>query len=199
MKNVSILLLVVLAVAAWLFFAGKSNYNAMVNGREDVKSQWAQVENQYQRRADLIPNIVNTVKGVANFEQKTLTEIVEARAKVGQLTVTKEILEDPELMQKFTESQNQLSQTLSRFLSVTENYPDLKANQSFNALIAELEGTENRISVERKKFNDSAKGYNVNIKQFPRNLFASFFGFKDVAYFEGKPGSENAPTVDFGK
>ncbi|MCL4141645.1 UNVERIFIED_CONTAM: hypothetical protein GTU68_047855 [Idotea baltica] len=169
----------------------------MVVLQEQVEGQWAQVQNVYQRRADLIPNIVETVKAAGEYEQGTLNGVAEARAKVGQVTVTKEVLENPQLMERFSEAQNQLSQTLSRLLSVSENYPDLKANENFKALIVELEGSENRISVERKKFNDASKNYNSYIKQFPTNIFASFFGFDDMTYFQAEAGSEQAPKVNF--
>lgn len=180
-----------------MYFNGKSNYNKMVTLQEDVEAQWGQVMNMYQRRADLIPNLVNTVKGYQDFEQETLTQVAEARAKVGQLTVSKEVLESPELMERFSESQNQLSQTLSRLLSVSENYPDLKANVNFQNLMTQLEGTENRIAVERMKFNETAKTYNSTIKQFPANIFAGFFNFEETAYFEADKGAETAPTVNF--
>ncbi|MDX2245437.1 MAG: LemA family protein [Bacteroidia bacterium] len=192
-----ILGILVLFLGGCGYFAGKNNYNRMVELQENVDAQWGQVQNVYQRRADLIPNIMETAKGYANFEQETLSGVAEARAKVGQITVTKEVLEDPQLMARFSEAQNQLGQTLSRLLSVSENYPDLKANENFQALIVELEGSENRISVERKKFNDVARDYNTYIKKFPSNIFANFFGFDDVAYFEAQAGTENAPKVSF--
>lgn len=192
-----IFLILVLFVGGCGFFSGKSNYNTMVELQENVESQWGQVQNVYQRRADLIPNIVESVKGYADFEQETLSGVAEARAKVGQLTVTKEVLENPQLMERFSEAQNQLGQTLSRLLSVAENYPDLKANQNFQALIVELEGSENRIANERRKFNETARDYNTYIKKFPSNIFANFFGFDDVAYFKAQEGSESAPKVSF--
>ncbi|MEZ4827134.1 MAG: LemA family protein [Bacteroidia bacterium] len=198
MQRIGIIFLVlILFLGGCGYFTGKNNYNRMVELQEQVDAQWGQVQNVYQRRADLIPNIVETAKGYAEFEQSTLSGVAEARAKVGQITVTKEVLEDPQLMERFSEAQNQLGQTLSRLLSVAENYPDLKANENFQALIVELEGSENRISVERKRFNDVAREYNTYIKKFPTNIFAGFFNFDDVAYFEAQAGSENAPKVSF--
>ena len=192
-----ILILVVLVLGGCGYMTRKKNYNQMVVLQEQVESQWGQVQNVYQRRADLIPNIVETAKGYAEFEQETLAGVAEARAKVGQITITKEVLEDPALMKKWGEAQNELGQTLSRLLSVSEQYPDLKANENFQALITELEGSENRISVERKRYNDISRDYNTHIKQFPTNIFANFFGFDEVAYFEAAAGSEQAPKVSF--
>lgn len=198
MQRIGIIFLVlVLFLGGCGYFTGKSNYNRMVELQEQVDAQWGQVQNVYQRRADLIPNIVETAKGYADFEQSTLNGVAEARAKVGQITVTKEVLEDPKLMERFSEAQNQLGQTLSRLMSVAESYPDLKANENFKALIVELEGSENRISVERKRFNDVAREYNTYIKKFPSNIFANFFNFDDVAYFEAQAGTEAAPKVSF--
>jgi LemA protein len=192
-----IALLLVVGIGLFLFVGSKNAYNRMVEMEENVEAQWSQVENVYQRRADLIPNLVNTVKGYKDFEQETLTQVTEARAKVGQVTVTPEILENPEMMNRFTEAQNQLSQTLSRLLSVSEAYPDLKANESFNNLMVQLEGTENRISVERKRYNDLARDFNAYIRRFPNNLYASFFAFDRKTYFEAAQGAEQTPTVDF--
>ena len=170
-KNSLIFLLILLILGFFLYFSAKNSYNGMVVKKENVEAKWAQVENQYQRRGDLIPNLINTVKGYQDFEQSTLQQVANARAKVGQLTVTKEVLEDPKLMERFSESQNQLSQALSRLLSVAENYPDLKASAQFSDLMRQLEGTENRISVARKDYNEVARRYNSHIKKFPTQSF----------------------------
>ena len=189
--GLGIFLVVVLA----MYFV--SSYNSMVTQNESINQSWAQVENQYQRRADLIPNLVSTVKGYANFEKQTLTDVVEARAKVGQMTLTKEMLNDPASLQKFQSVQGELSSALSRLMVVVEKYPDLKANQNFLQLQAQLEGTENRISVERRKFNIDVQSYNTTIKRFPKNILAGMFGFKDRPYFEADKGTEKAPKVEF--
>jgi LemA protein len=188
--------LILVGIAALLLFMGCNQYNGMVTSLEDVKSTWAKVESQYQRRADLIPNIVNTVKGAANFEQETLTKVIEARSKATQMKVDANDL-SPEKMAEFEKAQGQLSGALSRLLVVTENYPQLQATQQFSELRAELAGTENRITVARNDFNSIVKSYNVNIKRFPASLFASIFGFKERGYFQSNPGSENAPKVEF--
>ena len=187
----------VLLIAAILVIWGISAYNNLVTLNENVNQSWSQVENQYQRRADLIPNLVNTVKGYANFEKSVLTDVTEARAKVGQMTVTKDILDDPAAFQKFQSIQGQLSGALSRLLVTVENYPDLKANENFLQLQAQLEGTENRIAVERRKFNEAVQTYNTSIKRFPNNFFASLFNFKDKQYFKATAGSETPPKVQF--
>ncbi len=169
----------------------------MVTQQEMVDGAWAEVQNQYQRRADLIPNLVNTVKGYKDFEQETLTRVTEARARVGQMNVTKEVLENPELLKKFEAAQGELSSALSRLLVVTENYPELKANENFKNLMVQLEGTENRITVARQRFNDQAREYNSYVRQFPQTLFANFFGFESYEYFQAAQGSEQAPSVSF--
>ena len=196
-KFFTLFVLFLLLGGAYLFFSAKGKQNKMVQLKEGVEAQWGQVMNVYQRRADLIPNLVNTVKGYKDFEQETLVEVTEARAKVGQITVDKNILENPALMEKFNSAQGELGQTLSRLMVVSERYPDLKANEQFNNLMIQLEGTENRISQERRKFNESARGYNTYIKQFPTNIYASIFGFDETSYFEASPGAEDAPTVEF--
>lgn len=188
--------LILVGIAALLLFMGCNQYNGMVTSLEDVKSSWAKVESQYQRRSDLIPNIVNTVKGAANFEQETLTKVIEARSKATQMKVDANDL-SPEKMAEFEKAQGQLSGALSRLLVVSENYPTLQATQQFSELRAELAGTENRITVARNDFNSVVKSYNVNIKRFPASLFASIFGFKERGYFQSNPGSENAPKVEF--
>jgi LemA protein len=171
-------------------------YNQMVNLDEGVKNQWANVQNAYQRRSDLIPNLVNTVKGAANFEKETLTQVIEARSKATSMQISPENL-TPENIQKFQAAQNQLSGALSRLMVTVEKYPDLKANQNFLELQAQLEGTENRISVERMKFNEAVKGYNGYIRSFPNNIFAGMFGFQPKGYFEADPAAQKAPSVQF--
>lgn len=168
----------------------------MVEKDENVELAWSQVETQYQRRADLIPNIVSTVKGYADFEQETLTQVVEARSKATGITVNTDDL-SPENIQKYQEAQNQLSGALSRLLVSVERYPDLKASQQFSQLQAQLEGTENRINVARMKFNDSVKDYNSYIRKFPKNIVAGMFDFEQKGYFESDAGTETAPEVAF--
>jgi LemA protein len=171
-------------------------YNGMVQRDEAVKAQWGNVQNAYQRRADLIPNLVNTVKGAANFEQTTLTNVIEARAKATSVQLSADQL-TPENIQRFQAAQSQLSSGLGRLLAVSENYPELRANANFQELQAQIEGTENRINVERNKFNTATNDYNGFIRQFPNNLFAGVFGFSSKGYFEADPASQTAPTVQF--
>lgn len=171
-------------------------YNTMVSMEEQVAASWAQVENQYQRRAELIPNLVNTVKGYADFEQETLTQVIEARAKATSVNVNADEL-DPQQVQRFQEAQEQLSGALSRLLVTVERYPELKANQNFLELQAQLEGTENRIATERMRFNESVQAYNAYIRQFPQKITAGMFDFEKKGYFEATPGAETAPTVTF--
>lgn len=197
MKKKSIITIVIIAVvvlAIYLWF--KSGYNSMVMKQEAVQAQWAQVENVYQRRADLIPNLVATVKGYAQHEQGTLTAVIEARAKATGITIDPTDL-DPEDIAKFQAAQDQLSGALSRLLVSVEAYPELKANENFMALQAQLEGTENRITVERQKFNEKAMEYNQYIRKFPRNIIASMFDFEKVGYFKAQAGAETAPKVEF--
>jgi len=177
----------------------RSVYNDMVAQEQAVGAAWSQVEIVYQRRADLVPNLVATVKGYAAHESEVLQQVTESRAKVGSVQVTPEVLNNPAEFQKFQQAQAGLSGALSRLLLVVERYPDLKANQTFLELQSQLEGTENRIAVERKRFNEVAQSYNTRIKQFPANLVASTFGFKEKQYFQGAPGSDKAPVVDFNK
>ncbi len=172
-------------------------YNSLVQQQEKVNSAWAQVENQYQRRADLIPNLVNTVKGYADFEKDVLTEVTDARSRVGSVQIKAEDLDNPEKLQKFQDAQDKLSSAISRLLVVSENYPNLKANENFLQLQSQLEGTENRISVERKKFNDAVQEYNTSIQTFPTLISAKIFGFKEKTYFKSTAGSEKAPDVKF--
>lgn len=168
----------------------------MVEKQELIEGQWAQVENSYQRRADLIPNLVNTVKGYAEFEKSTLTEVIEARSKATSVQIDPDKL-TPENIAKFEQAQAGLSSALSRLLVVAEQYPNLKANQNFLELQAQLEGTENRIAVERNKFNEAVRDYNTYIRKFPNNMMAGMFGFEKKAYFEAKEGAENPPEVKF--
>lgn len=168
----------------------------MVGKDELVSAQWAQVENVYQRRIDLIPNLVNTVKGYADFEQETLTQVIEARAKATSIQVNAGNL-NPAMLNQFQEAQAGLSSALSRLLVTVERYPDLKANQNFLELQAQLEGTENRIAVERRKFNDVARDYNTFIRQFPKNIYANIFNFESKAYFEAEEKAKEVPKVEF--
>jgi LemA protein len=174
-------------------------YNSIVASDEGVKSAWGQVQNVYQRRADLVPNLVATVKGYAAHERETLEAVTASRAQVGSVQVGPETLNNPAEFQKFQAAQASLSNALSRLLLVVERYPDLKANQNFLELQSQLEGTENRVAVERKRFNEAAQTYNVRIKQFPAVLVARIFGFVERPYFAAAAGSEKAPVVDFNK
>jgi len=201
-KGIIILLVVVgvlLLGAGSLYGAFKSRYNNMVYLDEGVKEKWSQVENVYQRRSDLIPNLVATVKGYASHEEDTFTKLAEARSKAGgTISISEEVLNDPALFKRFQEAQSSLSGALQRLMMVTESYPELKANDSFLSLQSQLEGTENRITVERKRFNETAKEYNFYIRAFPNNIFANMFGFKERPYFTAVEGADVAPTVDFG-
>ncbi len=190
---VGVIALVAIVLVGW----GLGVYNSLVSLDEGVRSAWSQVESQYQRRADLIPNLVATVKGYASQEKDVLLGVTEARAKVGQLTVTKDVLDDPNAFKRFQAAQDQLSGALSRLLAVAENYPNLKSNENFMALQTQLEGTENRIAVERQRFNQTVQNYNTTIRRFPASLIAGFTGFKEKAYFEAQAGAENAPKVQF--
>ena len=189
-KWITIGIVLVVVFIIYRMFAG--SYNNMVQYNEDVVKQWAQVENQYQRRADLIPNLVNTVKGYADFEQETLTQVIEARAKATQVTVDPSNLSSDQIRQ-YQAAQGELSSALGRLMVVVERYPDLKANQNFLELQAQLEGTENRIAVERKRFNDTTRTYNTYIKSFPQTMLAGMFGFSEKAYFEAREGSDEVP------
>lgn len=192
MKN----LLIVIGILVILFGIGSCSYNSMVKSDEDCKSKWGTVESQYQRRADLIPNLVATVKGVANFEQSTLVQVTEARAKATSIQVDPTKL-TPETIQKYQAAQGQLSTALGRLLVASERYPELKANENFSALQAQLEGTENRIAVARMDFNNSVQTFNSKIRSFPSNIIAGIGGFTPKGYFQAEAGSEKAPTVKF--
>lgn len=196
MKKSTTILIIVAAVILAAFFWIKNIYNTMVTSDEGVANAWAQVENVYQRRADLIPNLVETVKGYAAHEAETFESVTAARAKATQITVDPENLTE-EALAEFNSAQGELSATLGRLMMISENYPQLKANENFIALQAELSGTENRIAEERRKFNESARSFNTNIRKFPNNIFASMFGFEKKAYFEAQAGAETAPKVEF--
>ena len=187
----------IILVVILLYTSIKGTYNKMVSKDEAVKSQWGTVESAYQRRMDLIPNLVNTVKGYADFEKTTLTQVIEARAKATQVNIKPDNL-NAESMKQFQAAQGELSGALSRLLVTVEQYPNLKANENFLDLQKQLEGTENRIAVERRKFNEMVQDYNSFIRQFPKNIWASLFGFEKKAYFEAEEGAEKAPKVNFG-
>lgn len=187
-----IIVAIVAVIAVWAI----SGYNSLVSMDENVSNQWANVETQYQRRADLIPNLVNTVKGYAAHEKETLEGVIAARSQATQIKVDPTDL-TPEKLAEYQKAQGQLATALGKLLAITENYPDLKANQNFLELQAQLEGTENRINVARKNFNDSAKAYNTAIRRFPKNILAGMFGFDKRAYFEAAEGAEQAPQVQF--
>lgn len=190
------LLYILLIVAGALSLSSCSGYNKMVEKQEAVTSQWGNVQNAYQRRADLIPNLVNTVKGYAAHEQETFTQVTEARSRATQTNINPENL-TTESLQEYQQAQNQLSQALGRLLLIQENYPELKANQNFLALQDELAGTENRISVERNRFNQLAQDYNSYIRKFPQVIYAKWFDFESKAYFEALPEAQTAPQVQF--
>lgn len=192
-----LVVIIVLVILLMIYGFFKNNYNALVTLEETVNQAWAQVGNQYQRRADLIPNLMETVKGYAAHEKETFAAVTEARAKVGQLTVTPEVLNDPEAFAKFQQVQGELGSVLSRLMAISENYPQLKANENFLALQSQLEGTENRISVERKRLNEAVQRYNTRIRRFPTNLLANLYGFEKKLYFEAQPGAETVPKVEF--
>lgn len=191
--GVLVLLLIIIG------FSVAGTYNSLVTLDQSVRSQWAQVENVYQRRADLVPNLVETVKGAAAFEKDTFTAVTEARAKVGQVKLDESIVNNPEAFAKFQAAQDGLGSALSRLLVVVEKYPELKATQNFRDLQVQLEGTENRIAVERQRFNETAQAFNTKRNKFPTVLIAGFFGekFKEKAYFKAQPGAETAPKVQF--
>ena len=191
-KAIIIVVAVVAIVVIWCI----TGYNSLVGMEENVNNQWANVETQYQRRSDLIPNLVNTVKGYATHEQETLEGVVEARSKATQIKVDPQNL-TPEKLAEYQQAQGQLATALGKLLAITENYPDLKANQNFQELQEQLEGTENRITVARKNFNDAAREFNTSIRSFPNNILAGLFGFDKRTYFEAQEGAETAPSVEF--
>lgn len=193
-KNITLIVILILVVI--LGFSGCSGYNGLVKQDENVSNAWNKVQSEYQRRSDLIPNLVNTVKGEANFEQTTLTNVIAARASATQMKVDPKDL-TPEKLQQFQAAQGQLSQALGRLLVVSEQYPNLRANDAFRGLQAQLEGTENRIKVARNDFNDAVQAYNVKVRSFPMNIFAGMFGFKQKEGFKAEAGAEKAPEVKF--
>lgn len=196
MNKKVIVLIAVAVVLLGSFVWVKNVYNNLVTSDENTQSAWSQVENVYQRRADLIPNLVATVKGYAAHESETLESVVAARAKATQVTIDPESLSSEDIA-KYNEAQGELGNALGRLLLIQENYPDLKANQNFRDLQAQLEGTENRIATERMKFNQAVQNYNTAIRRFPSNIIASMFGFEKKGYFEANSGAENAPKVEF--
>jgi Uncharacterized conserved protein len=196
MKKTWIVLAAVALFVMIVFLWFKGSYNSLVTLDENVKGKWSQVQTQYQRRADLIPNLVSTVKGYADFEKSTLTQVIEARANATKVTISPEKLDEKSL-QTFQNAQNQVSSALGRLMAVAENYPNLKANQNFLDLQSQLEGTENRIATARNDFNNEVKQYNQTIRKFPQMIFASMFGFEKAAYFEAQQNAQNAPTVKF--
>lgn len=191
-----ITLAVIAVIALFIFTSIKGSYNGMVQKSESLDQQWANVENVYQRRADLIPNLVNTVKGYADFEKETLTSVIEARSKATSVTIDPANM-TPESLNQFQSAQGNLSSALSRLMVVVERYPELKANQSFLDLQVQLESTENRIATERRKFNETARDYNTFIQLFPKNIWAGLFGFDKRPYFEAAEGSDSVPNVEF--
>ena len=195
-KGLWITLIIIVIIFVSLFSWVKGTYNTMVTQDESVKTAWSQVENQYQRRMDLIPNLVNTVKGYATHEKETLEGVISARSEATKTTIDPSNLDEASL-QRFQAAQGELSSALSRLMVIIERYPELKANQNFSELQAQLEGTENRITVERKRFNEVAQAYNTYIRSFPNNLLAGMFGFQTKAYFTAEAGSEKAPKVEF--
>ncbi len=188
-----VLILLIVVGVAWAV----PTYNGLVKLDEGVQQSWSQVENVYQRRMDLIPNLVETVKGAAEFEKETFTAVAQARANAGNVTLTPEMLNDPLMLQKFDQAQGALGSALSRLLVTIERYPDLKANANFVALQDELAGTENRISVERKRFTETVQGYNSKVRRFPTNLLAGILGFPAKPYFQGREGADQPPKVEF--
>lgn len=196
MSTKNITLIVILALVVILGWSGCNGYNGLIKQDENVNNAWNKVQSDYQRRADLIPNLVNTVKGEANFEQTTLQNVIAARASATQMKIDAKDL-TPEKLQQFQASQGQLSQALGRLLVVSENYPNLRANDAFRGLQAQLEGTENRIKVSRNDFNDAIQAYNIKVRSFPMNIFAGMFGFKAKEGFKAETGSEKAPEVKF--
>jgi LemA protein len=196
-------LLVLLVVAGFVAFVAVGQYNGLVTGEQQVEEAWSQVQNVYQRRADLVPNLVETVKGSSSFEQETLTAVVEARARVGQISAqaTQQILEDPQKFAQFQQAQDGLSSALSRLLVVVERYPELQSTAAYRDLMTQLEGTENRIAVERKRFNEVARDYNTRLARFPTNVISRVLGwhFLKRPYFEAVPAAQDAPKVDFGQ
>jgi len=198
MKKGTIILIVIAALVFIMFFSFKGYYNNFITLEEQVNQSWSQVENVYQRRADLIPNLVEVVKGYAKHEQETLQGVVDARSKMGgQVNVGADVLNNPQAFAQFQQMQGALTSALQRLMVVVERYPDLKADKRFGELQAQLEGTENRIAVERRRFNESVQNYNTNIRRFPANMIAGMFGFQQKVYFKADVGAEKVPEVKF--
>jgi len=198
MKSLSTVLGIIILVVVFFVIAGCGSYNRLIARQQEVNSSWADVENMYQRRADLVPNLVNTVQGAANFEKSTLTDVIKARQQVNNVQISPASAPtDAQALQQFQSSQDALSGALSRLMVVVERYPDLKANANFQELQAQLEGTENRIAVSRRKFNEAVQAYNVSAQTLPVGFFARFFGFLPRPYFQASAGAENAPQVNF--
>lgn len=195
MKNKGLIIAGVIAAIVVIWFI--ASYNGLVDKQEGIKRSWSQVENVYQRRMDLIPNLVETVKGYAAQEREVFTEVTRLRSQVGQMKISGDVLDDPAAVAKYQQAQSELGSALSRLLVVSENYPDLKSNQNFLALQSQLEGTENRISVERKRFIDTVQEYNSAVRKFPTKLVAAIGGFSEKEYFEAEQGAEQAPKVEF--
>ena len=197
MKGAAVAIAVVLFAAVGLGSCYVSQKNSLIQAEEQVNGAWSQVQNVYQRRMDLIPNLVETVKGVANFEKETYTQVAEARAKAGQVTISPDLLNDPNKFAQFDQTQSQLSAGLGRLMVVAEKYPELKANENFRDLQAQLEGTENRITVERKRFNDAVQSFNTKVRSFPTSMIAGMAGMQSKPYFQASAGAEQAPKVKF--
>ena len=198
LKTGLIILGIIMLIIFSLYGCVTGSYNSMVAADENVKAAWSQVENVYQRRFDLIPNLVNTVKGYASHEEKVFTEIAEMRSRAGGvINVSDEVLNNPESFEKFQKAQNELGGALQRLLAIAENYPELKANENFRDLQSQLEGTENRIAVERKRFNEAVQTYNLQIRRFPQAFLANMFGFREKAYFKADEQAATAPKVEF--
>ncbi len=201
MRPLALALIVIVILAGLILLVGGmwiiKSRNHLVTLDEGVKQAWSQVQNQYQRRMDLIPNLVNTVKGVANFEKETYTAVADARSKAGQINLSPQLLNDPQAFAAFEKTQGELSSALSRLLVTVERYPELKANQNFTQLMDELAGTENRIAVERRRFNEVVQTFNTTVRRFPMSLIAGWFGFPQKPYFQAATGAAEAPKVQF--
>lgn len=197
MRKSTIIILLALLIFGIIGCSGCNSYNKFVEASQMVDSKWAEVQSNYQRRADLIPNLVKTVEGAANFEKSTLKEVIEARSKATSFQVTPEVLNNPEMFRKFEQAQAQLSSALSRLLVTVEQYPQLKANENFLQLQAQLEGTENRIKFSRDEYTKAVKEYNVMVKRFPAVIWANIFGYRERPFFQAQAGAENAPSVNF--
>lgn len=197
--STKVVLLVLLAVVALLAVVGVGQYNGLVGAQEQVRGAWSQIDNQYKRRADLIPNLVTTVQGAADFEKSTLEAVTNARAAVSRMQLPADLPTDPDKLAAYLQAQQQLGGALTRLLAVAENYPQLRATENFKSLQDQLEGTENRIGVARQDYIDAARAFNTKVRSFPANLFASMFGFAPAAQFEAEPADRTPPKVEFGE